>query len=501
MKTRVSPVLAETVKKIRTIIEDNPDVQLPSVRALAQKLIVSPVTVLRAIAILKGDGLLEGGWGKGHFITGKMPPKQVTGNQAMSTVKRTTLMLKNDILEGKYPTHQTLPSVKQLMAHYNVSYPSIKKILETLSKENIIKRSGVRYYFFNNRFSIKPKIAIVAFGLGRNSIKIETERERNFYRILSTAAANLNVILEIVCCNDYLDSPQFFTPDDTPITSYFKRKEIVGVILSSYHMKDSAEVLRTLLSFEIPISAWVEDHRILKMIDNCSAGLKKLSFFDSSYSTLPGFEVGRYLIGKGHKNIAYISPFHKSPWSQNRLSGLKKAAMSYPDVQIFPFVSDQYLNDYFFLEKVQRESSLDEHCAISRISDTLHPFLKSRISSLRSEYDILMRDNLIFTYCDKLLQEASKNSSITAWVCANDQIAVLITDYWNDNSIPLAQRPALIGFDNSFQSFERNISSYEFNTYGEVQHMLNHLLYPNSSYLLSGKPAIRLRGKVVERAG
>ncbi|HON12364.1 MAG TPA: GntR family transcriptional regulator, partial [Chitinispirillaceae bacterium] len=338
MNSRSTPVLTETVRKIRSIIEKGTDERLPSVRNLVRQCSVSPVTVIRAIAVLKNEGILESRWGSGHFITGRKISVPELTNQKTDRVKRIVLELKNDISEGKYPTHQPLPTIKQLSARYNASYPSIKKALELLCIEKVIRRNGVRYHFFPSRIKSGLKVAIVASGPGRNSIRIETERERNFYRLLSTAAMNHNVALETICCNDSLEELQFYTPDDSPIETFLKSKDISGIILSSYHMKDSAECLRRLLQFNIPISAWVEDHRILKMIDRYSSNRKKLTFFDSSYSTLPGYEVGRYLIGKGHKNIAYISPFHQSPWSQNRLSGLKKAALSGTDIRIFPFV-------------------------------------------------------------------------------------------------------------------------------------------------------------------
>lgn len=501
MHNRKAPVLSETVNKIRAIINNNPGTRLPSVRNLSQKYSVSPVTMLRALAILKNEGLLEGGWGKRHFIADKNKlVKPAIDHPKMTKVEKTVLMIKNDIIEGKYQTHRPLPSIKYLASCYDVSYPSIRKSLELLKDENIIKRSGSRYHFFTCKVKPQSKIAVVAFGTGRNSIKIVTERERNFYRLLSAVVMDQNVLLEIICCNDYLEEPEFYTPDDTPLEIFLKKKNITGIILSSYHMKDSAECLRKLLTFNIPISAWVEDHRILKMIGRYYANKKNLSFFDSSYSTVPGFEVGRYLIERGHKNIAYISPFHESPWSQNRLTGLKKAAASTPDVHIYPFVCTGYLNDYFFLEKVLKESSFEKHCLITKISEKLHPFLKSRTSSIKYEHDILLRDNMIFSVCEDFIRRASENISITAWVCANDQIAVLITDYWNHFTVPLTERPALIGFDNSFESFERNISSYEFNKRGEIQQMLNHLLYPNSSNLLNRKPSNRLSGRVVERA-
>jgi hypothetical protein len=107
---------------------------------------------------------------------------------------------------------------------------------------------------------------------------------------------------------------------------------------------------------------------------------------------------------------------------------------------------------------------------------------------------------MIFSICEEFMKEALKNNSISAYVCANDHIAVLINDYWDYCAVPLTERPALLGFDNSFESFRRNISSYEFNTQGEILQMLNHLLYPDSSYQLNRKPAIRLSGRVVERS-
>lgn len=501
MKMRKSPVLFETVLKIRAIIDNGSDSRLPSVRKLAALCSVSPVTVLRAIEILKNEGLVKGWWGKGNYIDSgeKTLPGKNSGNTVSGIAQRAVLAIRKDIVDGKYPVHLPLPSIKQLISCYNVSYPTIKKALGILTENDVIRRSGSKYYLFTNQAKPCSRIAIVAFGLARNSVKIETEREQNFYRLLSAAAAGQNVILETICCNDYLDEPQFYTPDDSSLASFLKSKSIVGIILSSYHMKDSAECLRKLLTLDIPISAWVEDHRILKMVDYSGAGKIKLSFNDSSYSPLPGYDVGRYLIDKGHKNIAYVSPFHESPWSQNRLAGLKKAALSALGVKVFPAVCTGYLNEYFYMAKVLEEASFDRNFSVSGINKVLYPFLKPRIEFIRYEHDTLLRDNKIFAVCEELILEISATRSITAWVCANDLVSVLITDYWNYCKVPLSERPVLIGFDNSFRSFERNISSYEFNTYGEVQNMLNHLLYPNSTYLLNGSSEVRLSGKIVER--
>ncbi len=497
-----TPILSDTLKKIRAIIENTGETRLPSVRQLARQLGVSPVTILKAVRALKQEGIIEARWGKGNFIVDNKTRKTDADTYhpiSISKAEKTVMAFKNDLIQGKYKTHMPLPSVKQLTSFYNVSYPTLKKALDLLCEENVIKRSGAGYCFFTARARPRTRIAVVAFGLGINSAKIVTERECNFYRLLSAVAVENNLDMEIICYNDYLKEPKFYTPDETKFGDYLQKREISGIILSSYHMKDSAECLRRLLRFNIPISAWVEDHRILKMMGRCGSARERLLFFDSSYSTLPGFEVGRYLIVKGHKNIAYISPFHKSPWSQNRLIGLKKAAASTPGARIHPFVSEKYLNDYSFLAEVIDEAYFEKHFNIKEITDKIRPFLKDRIYSLKYEHDILLRDDLIFTVCREFITKASEDESITAWVCANDHIAALITDYWNYSSVPIAKRPLLIGFDNSFKSFERHITSYEFNTYGEIRNMVDHLLYPNSYYLFNKNAPVRLSGRIIER--
>lgn len=507
MKNRRAPILTETVKKIRTLIERNKREKLPSVRVLSLQLGVSLLTIHRALAILKKEGAVESRWGKGYYIPNKSLQKEVNNDASKDTnclkvnkVKKTILTIKNDIIEGKYQTHQPLPSLKNLIAYYNVSYPTLKKALNSLVEENIIIQKGSRYYFFTNQNRIMAKIIVVAFGTERNSIKIVTEREQNFYRLLSRLAIDNNIFLETVCYNDYLDEPHFYTPNDTNILDYMNNDNINGIILSTYHMKDSVECLRKLLTFNIPISVWVEDHRMVKMIDRYTTNYqRKLCFFDSSYSIQPGFEVGKYLIGKGHKNIAYISPFHESVWSQNRLIGLKKAAKLTPSVNIYPFVNTQHLNEYFFFEEAIKEFPFEKNFFVRKITKKIYPFLREKISSVKYEYGVLLRDNKLFTVCEKLMKEALKNSSIRAWVCANDCVAGLIMDYWNYEGIPLEKRPALVGFDNSFESFKKSITSYEFNTQGEIQQMLNHLLYPNISSLLKSKSSIRVSGRIVER--
>ncbi|HEX2955568.1 MAG TPA: GntR family transcriptional regulator [Chitinispirillaceae bacterium] len=500
MPHKKKPVLQETIEKIRALLKITPDNNLSSVRKLAQQFKVSPVTILRAIRALEHEGLLASRWGKGVFAAENQPLAENPEGQKMGKYLMTLHQFKMDIISGKFQTHLPLPPINQLADLYNASYPTIRKVLSSLLEENLLKRTGARYYFFTNRLKQRSRIALVAFGMSRGLIKIETERERNFYLLLSSIATNNNVDLEIICYNDYLDIPCFYTPKDLSMEVYLKSSGISGIILSSYHMNNSAECLATLMTYNIPVSAWIEDSRILSTVDRFGSHYRKLTFFDSSYSTIPGRDVGRYLLENGHRSIAFISPFHGSPWSQNRLKGLKKAVLLHPDAILYPFTVSEYINDYFYMLPFLENADFNRHFKSDVFTQQIDEFLSPRLSAIKYEHDTLLRDNAIFSSIKNAVDHITANQCITALVCVNDLVASLITDYWNYNHISHDKRPVLIGFDNSFKSLQQQFSSYEFNTQGEIQNMINHVLYPESTLFTRNKPVIRLSGKVIERA-
>lgn len=501
MPFQKSPVLHRTIAQIRELLKKSPEINtLPSVRRLSKTFNASPVTVLRAIKVLESDGLLQRRWGKRTLVAENQLASTDSKNQEMGKYPSTLHRFKMDIISGKFQTHLPLPPVNQLTTLYNASYPTIRKVLLSLLKENILKRNGARYYFFTNRLKQRLRIAIVAFGISRGTIKIETEREKNFYRLLSSIAISNNVDLEIISYNDYLDNPCFYTPSTEPLELFFKASGISGIILSSYHMNDSAACLATLMTYNIPVSAWIEDSRIHSTVDRFRSYYRKLTFFDSSYTTTPGCDVGRYLLEKGHHSIAFISPFHGSPWSQNRLKGLKKAVSHYPGATVYPFTNSENINDYFFVLPFLENADFDRHFTSDFLHQQLHSFLSPRLLAVKYEHDALLRDSAIFTCIKNAVDQILTTPSITAVVCVNDLIAGLIDDYWNFNNISYEKRPALIGFDNSFKSLQQQFSSYEFNTQGEVQNMITHVLYPDNALFSLNKKVIHLSGTIIERA-
>jgi DNA-binding transcriptional regulator YhcF (GntR family) len=503
MTIKSSPATQKVILYLRSILDNKEQAQLPPVRKLAQLCGVSLVTANKAIAQLRNEGAIISRWGHGNFTPSHAPlaTDKARQDDEWHESKFTVIVnsIKKDLSSGLYPLNEPMPQIKHLVNIYGVSYPTIRNVLNQLIKENILVRNGNKFFFKTMRSRLRLKIAIIAFGIDYNAVKIATERERNFYRQLSIAAAGHDVDLEIICYNDYLDTPMFFVPENQNLKTYLQKDIFCGIILSSYHMKNSADCLRHLTLVKKPVSVWIEDHTVLALVSKYS-NKDNITFFDASYSTQPGYDTAKFLYDKGHRSLAFISPFHASSWSQNRLQGIKNFFKTTNEpYTIHEFVQDEFISDYSFMESIMESGLISQFLLTSELYKTLNNALHHRIAALKLDVNTLLRDNLIYNYSNSLFEMALNQEGISAWVAVNDLTACMIHDFWDFKKIPQKKRPALISFDNTFESLEKGISSYDFNTSGDVNNMILHLLYPNSALFASKKRVIRIKGTVVQR--
>jgi len=72
-----TPIYAQLVRQIKTLIAMGrlkPDGELPSVRQLAQQLVLNPNTVVRAYKELESEGLVYKKRGAGTFVSAEVTP-------------------------------------------------------------------------------------------------------------------------------------------------------------------------------------------------------------------------------------------------------------------------------------------------------------------------------------------------------------------------------------------------------------------------------------------
>ena len=72
-----TPIYSQLIQQLKTMIATGrlaPDEELPSVRALAQQLVVNPNTVVRAYRELETEGLVYKKRGSGTFVSAEVTP-------------------------------------------------------------------------------------------------------------------------------------------------------------------------------------------------------------------------------------------------------------------------------------------------------------------------------------------------------------------------------------------------------------------------------------------
>jgi hypothetical protein len=245
-------------------------------------------------------------------------------------------------------------------------------------------------------------------------------------------------------------------------------------------MRDAWNPIAVLQKEKLPISVWMEGGKQDAMAKRF--GRKSESaFFDVGYGLAPGRMVGKFLVSKDHKACAYVSPFHGSEWSKQRLKGLAQVCRT-EKIQLLEFVLADATDPWTYRNRVvQGGNYMPQH------SDPL--------TDLRID---LKRNRLMAQALEPLFQKALRAPQITAWVLANDLVAYVAQDFLAKHRSLIRMPIELVSFDNEPGTYTRGISSYEFNTRGMVLDMLYHIVAPKSP--LFEKPGvIHLDGRVVEK--
>ncbi|MBD3418482.1 MAG: hypothetical protein GF398_00035 [Chitinivibrionales bacterium] len=77
---------------------------------------------------------------------------------------------------------------------------------------------------------------------------------------------------------------------------------------------------------------------------------------------------------------------------------------------------------------------------------------------------------------DKMFAAALRDKDIQAWVCANVQTAIAALDFLKKKRIAVPGSISVIGFDDSVESLQHNLTSFNFNMRACAHCALNFIL-------------------------
>jgi DNA-binding LacI/PurR family transcriptional regulator/DNA-binding transcriptional regulator YhcF (GntR family) len=471
------------VRQLLTARGEDRGGSMPSIRRLAANAGVSYVSMWKAVGQLRQQGLVRVNHRTGIGPLAILPPRVVMGaavpraSAPRQKWAQVSARLEHDILTGRFLPGARFPSVKELTRQYGACHDTIRKALERLVSERwlAVERRGYRVPLLHEA-NRAGTVVVVASGDRSGAPALFTNRSQDHYRLLEGECARSGVSLSVVTCNS------------------------AGELL---HVPREAELIRGGVEGPVPVLGYmfwtvgVASEPVLSaLVSRCVRSGKPVAVLDETGGNVPvsaaqsslrrfccagsercGYLAGRYLLGRGHRNVAYISPLHALEWSVNRLRGLARAF----DEAGFGGQVTAFTVDGTFAPQRSLPRGL-ESAAEALVGGTSPSDESGRALLLRAlrvawpQVEVTMNHLVLGQVLEGLLDSALACRGPTAWVAANDGIALDTIAYLHRNGRQVPEDLSVIGFDDTLEAFQHGLTSFNFNAPALMHAMLGYLL-------------------------
>jgi len=437
---------------------------LASVRMLASQYGCAPRTVYAVLNVLVKDGLLYSIPCKGFFwgAQSQRPiPKTFQRINPKELARKTFI---DDLGKGAFHPFQSLPSIKALAEIYQIPIRVMATILADLAFEKIIVRNGRSYELIKQRSSVfQTQIILITRCSISGELIFDSEREFDFIKSVRHEAQERGLQergLQVRVIGYESDQSSGMFLDQTAQEFIFSKSpnSTLGIIVSTWLMRDPYSLIKRISRWGIPIGVWWE-HPIEYIPRSSKFSSKNIALFNLAFGATPGRLVAEHLIARSYSTIGFISPFHKSEWSIQRLEGLKSRLHELPQMNVFEFTDSSRYSERDYLEK---SSSLEQ--GQKEMQRVVHKLMKQMPAQ-----------------------------SLDAVVCVNDITAMYFVNQLRKNNMP---RPHIVSFDNTSVSDRLQFDSFEFQTIGMVRQMLYFITNPKAE-LFKKHELLEMVGRVV----
>ena len=452
--------MREELEKIITELPHKDGDRLPSVRALMKAYGISSGTVQAALRNLEKEKLICRIQGKGCFWAqggiAKFYDRNVVPTVRESASEKLERLFNEDWDRGTFRLDKPLPLMKELVLRYNTSQAVLRKFLNDKVQQGTLNRTGRLYNFIRKRETAgKPSLSEIVFVTRCNSwggFTAESEREMDFLRMVYKKAGAENYKLILLGINENSDTLIDRSGKPRKLTDF---QNAVGAVLSTLLVMEPLKLLQMFAGVKYPVAVWWEHP--LGGLPPRYLQKENWTFFNSTFGTSPGVEMGKFLISHGINQAAFFSPYHNSSWSIDRLEGLRIAGLN-----VIEYTDSEFASPWDF--KQIARGKVEKHAVESYARD----LLKQKISSMMHDRDY-------------------RNIPI---VCVNDDTASMLLEMQEEGT--LNNLGEIFAFDNSAESYLLRLPSYDFNTQALVDHMF---------YTIANSDAFRMQRKIQQILG
>jgi DNA-binding transcriptional regulator YhcF (GntR family) len=514
--------LQQTMDFIRRAIAGNrypSGSALPPIRRLAALAGVSYVTMWKAVSILRRQGVLTVVRGRLVKSAGDLADASGDAGQLVKFAgdlanvssdvpaepeallyapglgwHRLRDQIQRDILNGAYAQDSRLPLLKELMKRYDTSYPTLAKALRDLQRTGILSATGRG--FSVQRISIPGPRTTVCVLIDREYLDrffAGNPAGHNYLPILELEASRRGFGVNVQACS--YEAGQHLPQQ--PGEVFPETDDFLGYIYIVNSPSGSEQLLHMLGKRGKPVSILEEYWKWPYAVLLGNSPIFKI--FPVGSRATPGSAVGRYLLGLGHRRVAYLSINHHARWSIERLAGLRNAfaGAGYPEaVRPFTIDVDILLQEMAKIDAGQhpRTARPQPTAKASRARPTGEEARRARILEAVYPSSERTRRQLRARFCQALADE-----DITAWVAANDCVAILASDFLRRAGVAVPGHLSLVSFDNDVNALAYRISSYDFNIPAIVNAAISHIVEFVPRHEANGPLCVEIDGLVVDR--
>jgi DNA-binding LacI/PurR family transcriptional regulator len=411
--------------------------------------------------------------------------------------------IESDLYDGDFHKAVFLPPAKQLQTRYAVDFRTLKKALKSLVEDRVLQAHKRSY-----------RVARPEESHPENLVVYLTPQDlyRTPFRSFPEAG-DLVRVLESECGRRRL----LFRPQSLGDSEAFHRlirdyRVLGGLFYQSGTY--SRELLEECAAMRKPIAMFDNYNHAQRMIPKslmCRCRLRVFQFDE----VFAGGEVGRFLLRQGHRHVAFISPFHGDWVYPIRYESLRSAIEGSGRENTVALVGVNNLR----LSLQERASRILESRR-QRIADGAR---EEDISAELSGLGLAQgSDEVLLTWAREsgswnvnpdhvfsavlheallpLFERALQLPQVTAWVCANDGIAIHALRHLRHRRVPVPEHLSVIGFDNTGDASYNHLTSYDFDVASIALKMLDHVLRPDSSLYPASTRVVDSPGMVISRA-
>jgi DNA-binding transcriptional regulator YhcF (GntR family) len=513
MKKKLSAAINQAIRFYTDLCQSKPlqpHDRLPSLKEVSESTGVSLVTCLKAARYLQSKGVVVIRPGKGIFVADPrkaMPSENpATASAAHCAWQRCRDAMLADIYAEAYGSDMPLPSINELARTYGVHHQTARKALQALIDERAIvkQRRSYRVRGLPKRQN-RSTIALIVPSMSGYGM-FRPQRHQQFALAMEQACLKHGLLLEGFGYDADENGAVLLNRNNVPASEQMLEEIplLLGCIVLCWNeVAPMSDFMQRLLGMRKPVA--ICDEAGNQSLISSPPGDRLFTRFVTAYTSVCGVRVARYLLGKGHRRVAYMSPYHASRWSRNRLAGIQaEYARGGCEGGVVPFTLQGFANYYEFGRDEDNASFARQ---IGGIADQIHQRLPNCSAPLQKYlggiYEELLNLKTLESqrqFESPLFEQALRDAAVTAWVAANDMVAIHALDYLGAVKADVPGRIALIGFDNSVEAFQNKLTSYDFDMAGLARHMLAFVLDPHNRTLRNRPAALHeLDGFVQER--